>query len=234
MSFFTVENAKEVNALEQKGARLLALQKDTSSAKADFEKTSKELFKKLFGEEIATRPIFTLGRSTVGFQAESIECREGDSNVDICVCGHLYEYLPSCSPNYSEQEATFKLFYLIDNAKKVFKDYLVWVEKLKGGLSIKEDIARVRADIEEAEKRLRGSRSYFNTIIEKWIKDFYEVEVERGGTVNYHLAGVGEVSFHVKDFKFNDVDGTIMVKGEVPGFSTSILVPVHNFVSNMV
>lgn len=232
MKFFTAENAKEVNALEQKGARLLALQKDTSSAKADFKKSSEELFKKLFGVAIDTRPILTLGRSAVGFQAESIECREGNSNVDICVRGRLYEYLPTSSPNYSEQEAVFKLFYLIDHAKKAFKDYLVWVDELKKGLSIKEELARAQNEVKEVEEQLRDSRERIYTIIETWIKDFYKVEVKRGSVFEYHLA-VGEVSFHVTDFAFDDTDGFIMVKGEASGFSTPILVPIHKFVSDL-
>lgn len=233
MKFFTAENAKEVNALEQKGARLLALQKDTNNAKADFKKTSEELFKKLFGVAIDTRPILTLSRSTVGFQVEDIECREGESNVDICVRGHLYEYLPTSSPNYSEQEAVFKLFYLIDHAKKAFKDYLVWVDELKKGLSIKEELARAQNEVKEVEEQLRDSRERIYTIIEGWIKDFYKVEVKRGSDIGYHLVSVGEVSFHVTDFAFDDTDGTIMVKGEVPGFSTPIVVPIHKFVSDI-
>lgn len=43
----------------------------------------------------------------------------------------------------------------------------------------------------------------------------------------------GTVFVHVKDFKFDDTDGMIMVVGEVDGWKNPVVVPIHKFVSNI-
>lgn len=218
------EKMKEMNA---KGRILYNLQQQLKKSESEFAVSCSELFKGLFGKNIGDRPICVLSRARLGFQAEGFDIREDGT---LFVSGRLYEYVYKGDTAYDAKEVSFSLSDLVGKTTKVFKNYSDWVDSLKGGLPITEDLIVAQENLKEAEERLRDSKETIYSIIETWIKDFYKVEIKRGTVILFHPTPDYKEVFEVKDFAFDNDSGLILVKGEVIGWRNTLVIPIYELV----
>lgn len=229
----TKEQDTVIQAMQSMAVRVISLRKQLESIETSLNNKAKEFFKEVFGEGIETRPIFVFDRSTLGFQAESIEIDTlNGKGENVYVYGRLYEYtgVKRENPDLPDPEAMFSLPDLMLKAKRVFKDYLAWVRALKDGLPIKSSLVEAQKNLKEAEERLRDSKETIYSIIETWIKDFYKVEIKRGTVILFHPTPDYKEVFEVKDFAFDNDSGLILVKGEVIGWRNTLVLPIYELV----
>lgn len=229
----TKEQDEAIRTMRAEAAHVNDLRKKLESSETKLTSKAKEFFKEVFGTGIETRPIFVFDRSTLGFQAESIEANTGNGKGDnVYIYGHLCEYTGEKreDPDLPKLEAAFSLSDLTLKSKRVFKDYLAWARALKGGLPIKSSLLEAQKNLKEAEERLRDSRETIHSIIETWIKDFYKVEIKRGTVILFHPTPDYKEAFEVKDFAFDNDSGLILVKGEVIGWRNTLVIPIYELV----
>lgn len=134
------------------------------------------------------------------------------------------------NPDLPNPEAMFSLSDLMLKSKRVFKDYLAWVKALKDGLPIKSSLTEAQKSLKEAEERLADSKETIYSIIETWIKDFYQVEIKRGTVILFRPTSGYEETFEVKDFAFDNDSGLILVKGVVIGWRNTLVIPIYELV----